>query len=234
MQAVDAALDQLTHRLDTLPQNALLAELDERRADVSARRGQAQTAADDLARDQRKADADVEQVKTRRGRNKERIDAGLISDPKQLQAMQHEVETLARRIGDLEDEELAVMEHLESAVEEREALAAELDRIDADIVLNESSRREVADQIASEQAAARAERDLLAGGLPPDLLALYEKLRAQSGGVGAGTIHQGRCTGCRLDIGSADLARMAAAPSDEVLRCEECNRILVRTAESGI
>jgi predicted nucleic acid-binding Zn-ribbon protein len=47
-------------------------------------------------------------------------------------------------------------------------------------------------------------------------------------------IQHKRCSGCQLSIGAADLARMAAAPSDEVLRCEECNRILVRTSESGL
>ncbi|MGI8577878.1 MAG: zinc ribbon domain-containing protein [Nocardioidaceae bacterium] len=234
LQAVDAALDLLTHRLETLPQNATLAAPAERHADVSARHGRLHTAVDDLGRDQRKADADVEQVKTRRARNQERIDAGLISDPKQLQAMQHEVETLARRIGDLEDEELTVMERLESAQHERAALAGELAELDADIRDNELSRAEASGEFTAKQADSRAEREALAAEIPADLLALYEKLRAQLGGVGAGAVYQGRCTGCRLDIGSADLVRMAAAPRDDVLRCEECNRILVRTSESGI
>ena len=52
--------------------------------------------------------------------------------------------------------------------------------------------------------------------------------------VGAAALVRRRCTGCSLDLTAADLGSIAKASPDEVLRCEECNRILVRTAESGI
>jgi predicted nucleic acid-binding Zn-ribbon protein len=96
------------------------------------------------------------------------------------------------------------------------------------------SRDEAVAEIGNRRSEATAERDLLASDIPADLLALYEKLRSQLDGVGVGALQHGRCGGCRLNVGAADLARMATAPSDEVLRCEECNRILVRTSESGI
>ena len=92
LQDVDSSLDQLDHQLKNMPEHAALVALSERTTDVSARLGQAQTEVDDLAREQRKADADVEQVKTRRERNQQRIDGGLVGDPKQLQAMQHEID----------------------------------------------------------------------------------------------------------------------------------------------
>ncbi len=234
VQRVDAALDQLAHRSRALPEQAALAALAERRTDVAARHGQAQTEVDDLGREQRKADADVEQVKARRQRNRERIDAGLVGDPKQLQAMQHEVESLDRRISDLEDEELAVMERLEDEQNRLEALAGELAKIEADSALQLRTRDDAASAISGHETELRAERELLVADLPADLLKLYDRLREQLGGIGAGALHQGRCEGCRLDVGAADLARMATAPSDEVLRCEQCNRILVRTPESGI
>jgi predicted nucleic acid-binding Zn-ribbon protein len=233
LQEVDAALDQLAHRLKTLPEHASLVALAERREDVSTRLGQTQTEVDDLNREQRKADADVEQVKARRQRNRERIDAGLVSDPKQLTAMQHEFDTLDRRINALEDEELAVMERLEDAQARLAALGAELAAIEADGAAQQQSRDATTAELGGKVAEARAERDLLAADLPDNLLTLYEKLAAQMG-VGVGALQHGRCGGCRLEVGAADLARMASAPSDEVLRCEECDRILVRTAESGI
>ncbi|MGD5408165.1 hypothetical protein QUS89_23005, partial [Xanthomonas citri pv. citri] len=79
-----------------------------------------------------------------------------------------------------------------------------------------------------------AERAQVAAELPADLLALYEKIRATEGGVGAGAIARGACGGCRLDLMGNEKAEIRAAPSDEVLRHEECTRIMVRTAESGI
>ncbi|MBA2561179.1 MAG: hypothetical protein H0V07_15085 [Propionibacteriales bacterium] len=234
LQRVDASLDQIAHRLTTLPARTALDQLEARRADAADQQGRLQTEVEDLGRAQRKADADVEQVRARRSRNRERIDGGLVSDPKQLQAMQHEVQTLDHRISDLEDEDLEVMERLEEAQARLDAVRREL----ADIESAVSEQTQVRDAAAAELGERRreglAERDLLAADVPPDLLALYDKLRAQLAGIGVGALQHRRCGGCQLDVGAADLARMAAAPSDEVLRCEECDRILVRTAESGI
>ena len=61
-----------------------------------------------------------------------------------------------------------------------------------------------------------------------------ERIRTRGGGVGAAELRQGRCSGCQLQITNADLMRFRAAPADEVLRCEECDRILVRTSQSGL
>ncbi len=234
LQMVDASLDQLEHRLKTLPEHAALLALTERRTDVSSRHGRTQTEVEDLQREQRKADADVEQVKSRRQRNRERIDGGLVSDAKQLTAMQHEVETLDRRIVALEDEELEVMERLEDAQSRLAELGSELATIEADCASQVVSRDAAGGEIGDSASKAKAERDRLAADLPADLLGLYVKLRAQLGGVAVGALQHGRCGGCRLNVGAADLARMAVAPSDEVLRCEECDRILVRTPESGL
>jgi uncharacterized protein len=74
----------------------------------------------------------------------------------------------------------------------------------------------------------------LAAGLPAELLALYEKVRASSSGVGAAALHRGRCEGCHLQLNTTDLNRLRDAPAEDVVRCEECRRILVRTAESGL
>ncbi len=234
LQQLDASLDQMDHKVRTLPEHEILGRLAERRTDVADRHGRLTTEVDDLAREQRKADADVEQVRGRRSRNQERIDRGLVSDPKQLQAMQHEMQTLNRRISDLEDSELEVMERQEDAQSQLADLSRELAEIESNAAEQTRRRDATVAEVGAMQGEARAERDLLAADMPADLLALYEKLRAQLGGVGAGALHHRRCGGCQLDVGAADLARMATAPSDEVLRCEECNRILVRTSESGI
>jgi predicted nucleic acid-binding Zn-ribbon protein len=162
------------------------------------------------------------------------VEGGLVSDPRQLQAIQHEIETLDRRIVDLEDAELAVMERLETAQKELEELTGELAQIEADGAAALKARDAATADISEREHGARGEREALVAQLPSDLLTLYERLRAQLDGVGVGALRHGRCGGCQLAVGAADLARMAAAPDDEVLRCEECNRILVRTAESGL
>ena len=114
-------------------------------------------------------------------------------------------------------------------------LTEELNAIEKEgAALRPDPRREEQPRSPAQQKSLQAERETLAARAPGDLLALYDKLRAQLGGVGVGALQHGRCGGCQLNVGAADLARMADAPSDEVMRCEECNRILVRTHESGI
>ena len=115
LQKLDAAADQLRHQRATLPRTPRSPRSTGRRADVLGRSRDQQIVVDDLTAAQEKADADVEQVKARRKRDQDRMDQGLITNPKDLERMQHELESLERRISTLEDEELEVMEDLEDA-----------------------------------------------------------------------------------------------------------------------
>ena len=114
--------------------------------------------------------------------------------------------------------------------------ARQSERTDTTSTLAETEqRRDVTlAEIDAEMADTTTRRESVAGGLPADLLTLYDKLRASSGGVGAAVLHRGRCDGCHLQLNTTDLNRLRDAPDDEVLRCEECRRILVRTPESGL
>ena len=51
---------------------------------------------------------------------------------------------------------------------------------------------------------------------------------------GAAALRARRCGGCSLELDHSELAAIAKEPSDTVVRCEECSRILVRTHESGL
>ncbi|MFC4786514.1 zinc ribbon domain-containing protein [Nocardioides sp. GCM10023255] len=189
---------------------------------------------DDLTAEQKKVDADVEQVKARRVRDRDRMDKGLITNPKDLERMQHELVSLERRISSLEDDELEVMARLEDAQRSLDELAEQVDAADARLATLAATRDEKLAEIDAALTQVAAERATAVEGMPADLMALYEKLRTQKGGVGAAALHQRRCTGCQLGIDTAELAVIKKAPSDEVVRCEECSRILVRTPESGL
>jgi predicted nucleic acid-binding Zn-ribbon protein len=145
-----------------------------------------------------------------------------------------ELESLQRRIADLEDTEIEVMERLETAQSGLDARTRELEEIDAKSTALESARAEKAADLERSLEEVAAQRSGLAADVPDDLLSLYTKLREQKGGVGAAALRRKECTGCRLTLNPSDLARITAAPSDEVIRCEECSRILVRTGESGL
>ncbi|QCW52469.1 hypothetical protein FE634_08485 [Nocardioides dongxiaopingii] len=234
MQALDSRADQLRHQRSHLPELAEMATLQASRNEVEDQRRDAQIVVDDLVAAQRKADQDVEAVKARRARDRDRMDQGLIKNPKDLERMQHELESLERRIGTLEDEEIEIMEQLEEAQaalgELVQRVAASDERLAELAELRDRKTAEVDVQLAQVE----ADRGPAAEGLPADLVALYDKLRASKGGVGAAALSQRRCTGCQLGIDNAELGVIRATPVDTVVRCEECSRILVRTPESGV
>ncbi len=189
---------------------------------------------DDLGVEQAKIDADVEQARTRQTRDQEKIDQGLITNPKDLQGMLSELESLQRRVTSLEDDELEVMEKVEDAQRELDILTAELTAADERLAALTTSRDEQTAELDRELEEIVAGRTPIAAGLPADLLALYDRLREQKGGVGAAPLRARTCGGCQLSIDPSELAVIKASGSDVVVRCEECQRILVRTSESGL
>ena len=234
LQALDSTLDRLAHQRRTHPSIAEMARLD---GLVEARRGDvvlAETAVGDLEREMKKLEADIEQVRTRRERDEGRLASGAITVAKQLQDLEHEVATLKKRQSDLEDVELELMEKAEEAQGALDVLLTERTGHQAAREVALAERDEAWVAIDAELATATAERATVAAEIPADLLALYEKVRAAEGGIGAGPIERGRCGGCHLDLMQNEKAAYRAAPTDEVLRHEECRRILVRTAESGL
>ena len=234
VQELDARADQLRHRRGHLPEIAEIAELQQQRVALDNRVRDARILVDDLTVEQTKVDADVEQVKARRTRDRDRMDQGLVTNPKDLERMQHELVSLERRISTLEDEELEVMERLEAAQQELDRATTELAEVDARLAEKTAARDEKDAALAAELAEVTAERGPTAEGLPDDLVALYDRLRAQKGGVGAAALRARACGGCQLTLDNAELAVIRSAPTDEVIRCEECQRILVRTSESGL
>ena len=120
--------------------------------------------------------------------------------------------SLDRRVGELEDTELEVMEQLEDAQRELDALTARLAEIDDKIQATTDSRTKVAGEVEEQLTKVADDRKVTASDMPTDLMALYEKLRGQKGGVGAAALRARRCGGCSLELNAADLGVIAKRP----------------------
>lgn len=234
LQTIDSTIAQLERRRRVLPEHAELVRLQAERAALASDLVEADTRVSDLEGDQTKAERDLEPVRQRLVRDEQRIADGSVSDGKALGGLVEEVAHLKRRISDLEDAELEVMEALEAAEVGRGDVRDRTDEVDARIATATQARDSGLAGIGGELADAQKERAEVAAELPTDLLGLYVKIATGHGGVGAAELRRRRCTGCQLEINAADLRGYASAAADEVLRCEECSRILVRTAESGL
>lgn len=231
LQDLDSALAQLDHRRRTLPEAARAAELADRVATLEQDAVILRTRVSDLDREAARAEREVEQVRARADRDRARLAAGT-GNSKDLVALQHELETLTARQRDLEDVELEVMERQETAAERLTGAEKELAEARAELADATAARDRALAEIMGEGRRVVGQRSTAAGGIDAGLVALYEKLRATRGGVGAARLAGGRCEGCHLDIPSSDLAGIRALPADEVVRCEECGRILVRIETS--
>lgn len=232
LQELDTALEQLAHRRRSVPE---LAEIDQggrRLGELRDAIVAAETEAGDVAKEQSKAEADVDQVRTRADRDQKRLDSGQVASPRELENLQSEIASLQHRQAELEDVVLEVMERREQAENRSASYHAERAELSERLAELESRRDEAFAEIDEQAGVKQRQRDTIAAELPDDLLALYERLRAQTG-VGAAALHRGRCQGCHLALNTVDLNRIRQADPDEVVRCEECRRILVRPPESG-
>lgn len=228
LQALDTRLQQIAHARTRVPQIAALeqarAQLQRAQDDVV----RAETTLADIRREVARAETDVQQVRDRAVRDQQRLDSGIGMTSRDLTALQSEIESLARRQGDLEDVEIEAMERQEAAEErvssgtdEQAGLQAEVDRLTRE-------RDDALAELDAEEEQVTAPRAELVASIDDALIALYDRIREKSGGLAAAELKHGRCGGCRLELNPVDLTAIEKAPVDEVVRCEECDRILVR------
>ena len=230
---LDAELGRLDHRRRTLPEIAQLEQINARTSELRDGIVMSDTDLSDLGREQTRAERDVEQVRQRIDRDRSRLDSGQVSAARELSTLQSEVESLLRRQSDLEEVVLDAMERRETAEARRAELVTEQQDLTVQSAELTAKRDAALEEIGEQAAKAEASRAAVAADVPADVLTLYDKLRAQQG-VGAAMLRRGSCEGCHLTLHTVDLNQIRGTPADEVVRCEECRRILVRTAESGL
>ena len=223
---LDAELSQIAHRATHLPEREAYESIQAEHNAVNDRLATARITLEDLDAQVSRFESEIDAVRQREDRDRKLLSSGA-TDPKHQSDLQHELETLQRRQSSLEDSLLEVMESREEVDAQ---LNAELQAIDA-LQVDLASAQLALDAALAEIEQARQQhlsrRDVLTATLDPALSALYERQRA-GGGPGAAALLGHRCGACRIEIGRGDLAGITAAAEDEVVRCPECNAILLR------
>lgn len=227
---LDAELNRLAHRATHLPEQQRYQELETQQRAVADRLAAVQIAVEDLDAQIAKLESEVDTVRQREDRDRGLLTSGAIGDPKQLEELQHELGTLERRQANLEDTLLEVMERREQLAGEQADEQAALDGVQADLAVAAQQRDAVLAEVEQSRTDTAARRAEVAAGLDGELLKVYERQRAASG-IGAGRLQGGRCGACRIELDRGEVARISAAPEDDVLRCEECGAILLRVRD---
>jgi uncharacterized protein len=232
LAAVDTELARIAHRRTVLPEQAILAQLE---TDRNARKDAlvaVEIAGEDLDRDIRKLEEEVDAVRKREERDQAMLtDPGM--DPRRLTDLEHELETLRRRQSVLEDELLEVMERREATEADLAHAGAQLSKLDDELAGATRARDEAVADLDVAENRCRTEKIDLTAAIPEDLMAIYDRQLAQYG-AGAALLQVRRCGGCRIELDRGEIARIAKTAPETVVRCPECGAILVRTKESGL
>jgi hypothetical protein len=228
LQTHDSAADRLRHRRATLSERA---ELETRRAAHTELEGQrvgVTEQRDAELREEKRLDDEVRSLEAKAKAEDARMYSGTVSSPRELQAMQADIDQLRRQAAEREDEELEVMvrrEALDADVAEVEAAQATLLAEVATLVAAiEAQEREIDAELAVEEAA----RAALVPNIAESTLRLYEQVRANNRGVGAARLVGMNCQACHLALPATEVDRIRHLPANELARCEHCGAILIR------
>jgi predicted nucleic acid-binding Zn-ribbon protein len=227
LQERDTAIDRLRHRRETLEERAALADTEVRFGEVDARLGKMRGRRDESAAEEKRFDDEAQSLEAKAAEVERKMYSGEIASPRELQAMQADVEQLRRHRRGLEERELAVMER-------REALDAEVARLSEEAATVDAEAQKLRDAVAEEDATIDAElgtetaaRDELAAKLSAELLEEYERCRSRARGVGAARLVGGTCQGCHLSIPATEAERIRKGPPGTIAHCDNCGCILV-------
>ncbi|WP_040789917.1 zinc ribbon domain-containing protein [Nocardia paucivorans] len=232
LAALDAELTRIAHRRTVLPEQQEVARVEAERNKHKDAAVAVEITLDDLDRDIRKLEGEIDAVRKREERDRDMLTSGSVG-AKQLTEIEHELGSLQRRRSVLEDELLEVMERREAAAADHDHAGAQLSKMDAELATARDRRDEALADLDVAQQRCENDRAALVGVFPEELLALYERQRAGRG-VGAALLQGRRCGACRIELDRGEIARIAKTAPDVVVRCPECDAILVRTKESGL
>ncbi len=227
LQQIDSDLIQLEHKIKNLP---LAAQLDTASASLTGARNlliAAETEKSDIKHELSKSEVDVEQVVSRIEKDEKRLAAGTGS-PKELEQIQHELGSLSKRRSELEEVELEIMVRIEGLDERIKSLTLEVLNWESEVARLKTQLDSEILELNTAKSRDNEARLELAKLIDADLLQLYEKIRSTSDGVGAARLVGDKCEGCHLTMNSAEVTRIKSLPDDELVRCEECRRILIR------
>ena len=227
LQLLDNEIMQANTKLKSLPEIEQLLHIDKRIVTATDELATVKAESDQIALELRRGEVDVETVTDRIKKDEARLASGNAT-PKELEQLQHEVATLRKRQEALEEIEIEIMVRSEAITERTNILTtdlASLETLKAEINQRLTAASNEINTVITNK---KSDREKVVVKIEKPLLDLYEKIRASSGGVAAAALVGNKCNGCNLAINAVEMERIKSLAKDELLRCEECRRILVR------
>ncbi len=228
VQEHDTTADQIEHRRRNLPARAELEQVMAGVAAIEGRAGEVEAQRHELQRSLQRLEDEIATLVDKAKQHDTTLYSGTIANPRELQALQDEIAALRRRIGQLEDQEIELMEQIDPLDADLARLAGERSALDDQAGTLRGAIAEEEVSLEAELAGVRAERGTVAAQVEPQLLSEYEELRPKLGGIAIARLVGGSCQGCHLSLSAVEVDRIKRLPPEEPARCEECGRLLAR------
>jgi uncharacterized protein len=225
LQSTDQSIRRLQHQLDDLPEQQQLDATLARIEELTRTHADSQVELDRASAEQRQLERETDILTTRRDAERARLYDGTVHNPREMKAVEAEIETTERRIADHDDLLLEVMERVEQLEAQAAALLTERENERARSEALLVARDDAAKGILAELGELQAQRDAQAGGLPADLLERYQAVAERAGGTGVGRLENEACTACRIQMSKVDIGELYAGPP--LTTCPQCRRLLV-------
>ena len=225
LQQLDTALNQLQRRLTKLPEAAALADADARVAQHRAAIAAAAKLLSDAEATIEATEHDAAALTAKRHRLEQQLK--IVSEARQADALNHEIELLNAQRDELDDRELEAMEQQAGAEQRLTELASEEDAV---VAMRESVAAQLAvakGAGADDEAELTVKYDAARAALNIEEIAVYDYQRARHGGIGIAKLIGLRCDGCHLDLSRAEVDNFKRLPAGELVDCPQCGRVLV-------
>jgi len=221
LQAMDSYIDRLRQELNQLDSGerirAKLETTRQRMEDIKDRYNQCYATAAEQERRLQEFDARIRQAEAD-------LYSGRITNPRELQLMQHEIEQAKQTREELDIEMLRMWEMLETMKQDIDASERELQQIERFYEAHVEDYRQRKAALEAEIAFNEHEREKLAQQIDPDARQRYQTLRERLGGIAVAVVEQKACSVCHTILTPYTLKRLET--EDALIPCESCGRLL--------
>jgi hypothetical protein len=221
IQRLDDRIRDNQGRLEQIPRD--IADIQERLRESRFRLDEVNRQQEDLAKQKKSLEQEVEQTSANIKKHQTQLLA--VKTNKEYTTMLHEIEGEKKKISDIEEQILNIMEGLEKlALQETEEKAVFASAENDSRGKQQELDREAAGVSAKLDELKKAKQDSLTG-LPKDILASYDKIGRARNGIAVVAVKNGACGGCFGNLPTQLLNRIR--DMDKIITCENCGRILV-------
>jgi uncharacterized protein len=229
LQTLDVKITQANARLAALDGAK---ELKKKHAAAKLVRDAAEKALSEQETELMDLELKLKSVDEKRVNYEKRLYSGAISNPKELGAVEKEIQMLKDQQGKLDGRALGLYDTVESA--RNSAQAARKTTEDAEKQVREALASEASEKkkLDAELVELTSEREKDAAKVTERaLMSRYETVRKRTGGTGIARVVSGKCEGCRINIMPFTVRKLGE--NKELVNCESCGRILVLDASNN-